>query len=309
MLLPDDPIYTIVGVSDAYAQATLTKRDAILGRSLSAVFPDNPDDGNATGVMNLRASLLRVLTTRAPDSMATQEYDTRRPPEQAARLRNAGSPVNSPVLNGDGSMRFIIHRVEDVTEFLRLKRSEEEQGRLVETERPRADKMAAELFPRSRELTEIKEVTDEKKRAAEALRSSAAEFKQVADSMPQLVWVSRTDGYHEWYNQRWYEYTGTTPEQAEGAGWNCFFHPDDQERAWATWRHSLPTGEPYEIEYRCKRYNGVHRWFPGRALPIRDESGHIVRWFGTCTQMKSRRSVSASGYIVTNGLSESQITA
>ena len=71
-----------------------------------------------------------------------------------------------------------------------------------------------------------------RKQAEEALRQSEAEIRQVADSMPQLVWVTRPDGYHEWYNSRWYEYTGTTPTESAGEGWNNFFHPDDQERAW-----------------------------------------------------------------------------
>ena len=290
VLLPDDPTYTIIGVTDAYAEATFTHRHDILGRPVFEVFPDNPDDETATGVRNLHASLLRVQEMRAPDAMAVQKYDVRRPAEQGGGFEERyWSAVNSPVLRPDGSIQWIIHRVEDVTEFLRLKRMEAEQGELAEAERIRADKMEAELFLRSHELLEMKQLTAERKRAEDALRQSEAEFRQVADSMPQLVWVTRPDGYHEWYNRRWYEYTGTTPEQAMGEGWNDFFHPDDQDRAWATWRHSLETGEPYEIEYRCKRHDGVHRWFLGRALPIRDESGAILRWFGTCTDIDQQK--------------------
>ena len=124
-------------------------------------------------------------------------------------------------------------------------------------------------------------------------RATKDEIRQVADSMPQLVWVTRPDGYHEWYNRRWYEYTGTTPTQSAGEGWNNFFHPDDQEHAWARWRHSLATGENYEVEYRCRRHDGVYRWFLGRALPIRDESGQIVRWFGTCTDIEEQKKAEA----------------
>ena len=110
--------------------------------------------------------------------------------------------------------------------------------------------------------------------------------------MPQLVWVTRPDGYHEWYNRRWYEYTGTTPTESAGEGWNNFFHPDDQERAWEVAAQSR-TGEKYEIEYRCRRHDGVYRWFLGRALPIRDESGQIVRWFGTCTDIEDQKQAEA----------------
>ena len=105
--------------------------------------------------------------------------------------------------------------------------------------------------------------------------------------------MTRPDGYHEWYNSRWYEYTGTTPTESAGAGWNNLFHPDDQDRAWELWRHSLETGEEYEIEYRCRRHDGVYRWFLGRALPIRDESNRIVRWFGTCTDIEDQKQAEA----------------
>ena len=127
-----------------------------------------------------------------------------------------------------------------------------------------------------------------RKRAEEAARASEAEFRQVADSMPQLVWVTRPDGYHDWYNRQWYEYTDTTPKLAVGEGWNDFFHPDDQELAWSRWRRSLKTGESYEIEYRCKRHDGPYRWFLGWALAIRDDSG-ILRWFGTCTDIEDQK--------------------
>jgi PAS domain S-box-containing protein len=103
--------------------------------------------------------------------------------------------------------------------------------------------------------------------------------------MPQLIWVTRADGYHYYYNKQWYDYTGLTYEETEGDGWNYVFHPDDRERAWNQWRHSLATGEPYEIEYRCRRYDGAYRWVLGRALPLRDESGTILKWFGTCTDI------------------------
>jgi PAS domain S-box-containing protein len=290
VLLPNDPIYTITGVSDAYTQAMLTRREEILGRGLFEVFPDNPDDENATGVPNVRASLLRVLETRAPDTMAIQKHDIRRPAEQGGGFEERyWSSVNSPLLNADGSVRLLIHRAEDVTELVRLKRIEAEHGQLAKAERIRADKMEAEVFLRRRELAEIKQLTKNNERVVEALRSSAAEFRQVADSMPQLVWVTRPDGYHEWYNRRWYEYTGTTAEQAEGAGWSDFFHPDDQELAWAKWKRSMETGESYEVEYRCKRHDGVYRWFLGRALPIRDGAGQIVRWFGTCTDIEDQK--------------------
>lgn len=115
------PDFTIVGVSDAYLEATMTKREEILGRDIFDVFPDNPDDPNATGVCNLNASLKRVLDSRAADVMAMQKYDIRRPEEQGGGFEERyWSPANSPVLRPDGEIQYIIHRVEDVTELMRL---------------------------------------------------------------------------------------------------------------------------------------------------------------------------------------------
>ena len=125
-----------------------------------------------------------------------------------------------------------------------------------------------------------------RRRTEEALRESEASFRQLADAMPQMVWVTRPDGYHEYYNRRWYEFTGVPEGSTDGDGWNGMFHPDDQERAWARWRHCLATGEPYEIEYRLRHRSGDYRWTLGRALPIRNSQGEIERWFGTCTDIE-----------------------
>ena len=112
-----DPDLKIVAVNDAYCQATMTNRKTILGRDIFDVFPDNPDDLAATGVSNLRASLERVLQFRRPDKMALQKYDIPRPASEGGGFEERyWSPLNSPVLDGRGKVTWIIHRVEDVTE-------------------------------------------------------------------------------------------------------------------------------------------------------------------------------------------------
>jgi two-component system, cell cycle sensor histidine kinase and response regulator CckA len=129
-----------------------------------------------------------------------------------------------------------------------------------------------------------RDVTD-RKRAEAAVRASEDRYRRLADAMPQIVWATRPDGHHEFYNRQWYDYTGLTFGESDGEAWNRFFHPDDQPLAWERWKHSLATGETYEIEYRCRRHDGEYRWFLGRALPQRDEQGQIIRWFGTCTDI------------------------
>jgi PAS domain S-box-containing protein len=100
-----------------------------------------------------------------------------------------------------------------------------------------------------------------------------------------MVWSTRPDGFHDFYNQRWYDFTGVPRDSTDGEEWSGTFHPDDQERAWSLWRDSLRTGEPYHIEYRLRHRSGEYRWVLGRAQAVRDRSGAIERWFGTCTDI------------------------
>ncbi|MBA1159120.1 sensor histidine kinase [Microvirga mediterraneensis] len=107
----------------------------------------------------------------------------------------------------------------------------------------------------------------------------------ILNTMPQMVWSTRPDGFHDYYNDRWYEFTGMPHGSTDGERWSGMFHPDDQPRARARWHRSRTTGEPYEIEYRLRRHDGAYRWTLGRALPIRSSDGTIERWFGTCTDI------------------------
>lgn len=146
------------------------------------------------------------------------------------------------------------------------------------------------------------DITDQR-RAAEALAKSELEFRTLADTMPQMVWATQADGYHDYYNARWYEFTGVPVGSTDGEGWNGMFHPDDQERAWSLWRHSLTTGEPYQVEYRLRHHSGEYRWTLGRALPIRDASGQILRWIGTCTDIHDSRRAAEERELVAQELS------
>lgn len=129
----------------------------------------------------------------------------------------------------------------------------------------------------------------ELRKSVQAQKESEAKFRTIANAMPQMVWSTLPDGYHDYYNDRWYEFTGVPYGSTDGEGWNDMFHPDDREHAWEVWRHSLATGEQYEIEYRLKNHSGGYRWTLGRALPIRDDKGKIVRWMGTCTDIHEQK--------------------
>jgi PAS domain S-box-containing protein len=149
------PELRIVAASDAYLQATMTRREEILGRDLFDVFPDNPEDAEASGVRNLRASLQRVLATGKPDAMAVQKYDIRRPEEEGGGFAERyWSPENSPVFTAGFEIACIIHRVEDVTDFVRLKQRDIEQRRRTEALQSQAERMEAEIFLRAQQLQE-----------------------------------------------------------------------------------------------------------------------------------------------------------
>jgi len=224
------PALTIVAVSDAYLKATMTKREEILGRGLFEVFPDNPDDPAATGVRNLRVSLDRVLTHRVPDTMAVQKYDIRRPESEGGGFEERyRSPVNSPVLGADGKIAYIIHRVEDVTEFIRLKQEESEQRRITERLQTRAAEMEAEIFRRTQQVQiterlrtraaemeaeifrraqQIQEVNnqlqkelDARKQAEQALRESEERFRAVAESATDAIVAADKSGHITYFNQ------------------------------------------------------------------------------------------------------------
>lgn len=103
----------------------------------------------------------------------------------------------------------------------------------------------------------------------------------IIDSLPQMVRIAGPDGHHEYRNRRYHEFIGATQGRVEGEAWKKVVHPEDRDQAWARWRHSLQTGEPYETEYRLRHHSGEYRWVLARAIPDYDSQGRISRWFGT----------------------------
>ncbi|MBB5694581.1 sensor histidine kinase [Muricoccus pecuniae] len=143
----------------------------------------------------------------------------------------------------------------------------------------------------------------EQKDTEAALRESEARFRAIADTMPQAVWSTLPDGYHDYFNRRWYEITGTQAGETEGGAWAEIVHSDDRAVTWERWRHSLATGELYEVEYRLRMADGSWRWFLGRALPVRNSRGRITRWFGTCTDIHDIRRAAEEREVLSHELS------
>jgi PAS domain S-box-containing protein len=408
------PQLTILAANAAYLQIAGRTRASIIGLNIFEAFPANPDDPQGDGVASLSNSLQQALATGRPDKIAAIRYDIAPDANGKQFLPRYWKTTNTPLLAADGSVRCIIHTVEEitsafvtggreprdvlanVTDLIRELKAPEDIGQQaaailgaalgasrvgygaidvardtlhvvrdwcaagVDTlagETPlhhysdfiddlklgklivignvdddaRTASAATALRARSaaafvnvpivergvlvavlfvngasprdwtvEELLLIKEVAarihtaGERLRVAAALRESEAKFRTIADAMPQMVWSTLPDGYHDYYNEQWYRFTGVPPNSTDGDGWNDIFHPDDQDRAWLAWRASLATGNTYEIEYRLRHHGGGYRWVLGRALPVRNEDGAIIRWMGTCTDIENQKQAEAT---------------
>lgn len=131
----------------------------------------------------------------------------------------------------------------------------------------------------------FKDITEYTKQIAAQIEANERQFELIANFMPVMVWTTTPDGLHDWFSQRWYDYTGLTEDESLGEGWRLPFHHDDMTVTKERWFHSLKTGDEYNTEYRCQRYDGEWRWMLGRALPFFDDDGRIIKWFGTCTDI------------------------
>jgi PAS domain S-box-containing protein len=128
----------------------------------------------------------------------------------------------------------------------------------------------------------------EKRRAQDRLRDSAGRFLTLANAIPQLCWMANADGWISWYNRRWYEYTGTTPDQMEGWGWQSVHDPEALPEVMERWQVSIDTGEPFDMVFPLRGADGVFRPFLTRVMPVRGRDGKVARWFGTNTDISER---------------------
>ena len=134
----------------------------------------------------------------------------------------------------------------------------------------------------------MRDITD-RRRTEAALRDSEEQFRTLAESVPQLVWMADATGWIFWYNRRWYEYTGTTAKDMEGWGWQSVHDPNELPKVMERWTASVQSGAPFEMVFPLRGGDGVFRPFLTRIIPIRDRSGAIVRWFGTNTDITDQR--------------------
>jgi PAS domain S-box-containing protein len=303
VLLPDDPLFTIVAVSNSYLSATMTRRDRIIGRGIFDVFPDNPEEQAPTGVRNLHASLRSALRTRKPDAMALQRYDVRTSEEPGGKFEERyWSPLNTPVFGEDGSVKFIIHRVEDLTEFVRLRDRGAQQEVLTRDLSLRLDMIEAELFLRAQQLQEAnrqlrtanEELADLRNRdsdiARSAIEKSERRYRTLVSATSAIVWTRSASGEFVDPQPSWEEFTGQGWKDCRGWGWLQAIHPDDRERIRNRWETVPKLGSLFETEGRIwKASRNSYCYFVGRGAPIMGSDGSIEEWIGTIVDVDDRR--------------------
>ena len=287
------PDFRIVAASDAYLDAIMKRREEILGRDLFEVFPDNPQDPGATGVNNLRGSLERVLRSGAPDTMAIQQYDIRRPTPRGAEWEvRFWIPVNSPVFGEEGEIHYLIHRVEDVTDFVLLTRQENERSRVTEELRTRAVQMEAEIFTRAQQLQEVNQQLRTINEELIAVTRAADSARKVAERQGRRltdVLESITDAFFA-VDERWRatyvngaleQMTGRKRHELLGSYWWDEF-PDAVDTPFAdACRRAMRKRVPVEvIDYFAPQ----DRWYDLRAFPTDD--GGLAVYFQNITERK-----------------------
>ena len=276
------PDFTIVAVSDAYLRATMTRREEILGRGIFDVFPDNPNDPAATGVLNLRSSLLRVLRDKVSDTMAVQKYDIRKPESEGGQFEERHwSPVNSPVLDAKGDILYIIHRVEDVTDFLRLRQKQVHHEELTEDFRARTEQMGSEIFLRAREVQE----------RTEALRLSEQRFRSLVESVKDYaIFILDPDGRISTWNPGAERIKGYQPEEIVGKHFSQFYTAEDREAGKPEAELTIAAEEGrFEEEGWRVRKNGSRFFAHVVISAIRDQSGKLAGFAKVTRDLTDRR--------------------
>ena len=270
------PDFSIVAVSDAYLRATMTNRDDILGKGVFEVLPDNPDDPGATGVRNLRASLRRVLTEKCPDTMAVQKYDIRRPESEGGGFEERyWSPVNAPVLAPDGEVSYIIHRVEDVTDFVRLKEQESQQIKQTEELRTRTEQMESEILLRVREL---QEANQKLKATNQELALSEERFRLlVAGVKDYAIFMLDPEGRVSTWNEGAQRIKGYTSEEIIGQQFSRFYTREDIESGKPDYELKIAASEgKSEDEGWRVRKDGSQFWANVVITAVRNRNGDLL---------------------------------
>ncbi|HWO56353.1 MAG TPA: PAS domain-containing protein [bacterium] len=290
------PELVIAAVSDAYARATMTCREEVVGRDLFDVFPDNPDDPATEGVRNLRASLERVIRSKVADSMPVQKYDIRKPEAAGGGFEERyWSPHNKPVLDADGTLIYIIHCVVDITEFVKLKNARAEQQQLTREARQQVEMMESQIFRRAQEVAEasrqLKEANAEYKRAEEEARAAKALAESILENIPNMVFVKDAKELRfVRFNRAGEALLGYSREQLIGKSDYDFFPPEEADFFTSQDRAVLEGGQLVDIpEEPIQTKDKQVRFLHTKKLPINGPDGKPAYLLGISEDITERK--------------------
>jgi PAS domain S-box-containing protein len=261
------PDLTIIAVNDAYNSATLTQREAIVGKKLFDVFPDNPEDHSADGVSNLRASLNFVLANKKAHTMAVQKYDIRR--HNGTFEERYWSPMNKPVLNKQGDIMYIIHRVEDVTGFVYLQKEYEANDKIADDLRQRAREMETEIYNRSKELQQMNEELERRvaERTEEVIRNEKR-FRNTLDKMMEGVQIIGFDWRYQYVNEAAAKQGQYSIHELLGYTMMEKYPGIEQTDMFRTLAQCMADRRARFIESELTNYNGNKSWFELSIQPV-----------------------------------------
>ncbi|HEY0096073.1 MAG TPA: PAS domain-containing protein, partial [Archangium sp.] len=272
VVLPDAD-FTIVAASDTYLRATLTTREVLYGRPIFEAFPDNPEDAHATGVGNVRASLLRALATKKPDPMPVQKYDIPRPEAEGGGFEERyWSPIHTPVLSPEGEVRYLLQQVDDVTEVVRLTQLGEE------------NRVALKALQQA-EATR------------RALRESEERLQRIVEASGIGTWEVHLSTQQVVADARYRELAGLPPDEPFTVEKSfCLILPEDSPRIVRAYAEALAgkDGGHYLVEYRTAyRPNGATRWVEARGQVRFGPDGKAVHFWGTVIDITARKAAEA----------------
>jgi PAS domain S-box-containing protein len=327
VLAPDSPVFTILAVSNSYLEATMTKREEITGRGLFDVFPDNPDDPNADGTSNLRLSLTRVIDRKAPDKMPPQKYDIPKPAEDGGGFETRyWDPMNTPILDGNRKLIAIIHRVEDVTEFITSRDAGVEQARvafnmlneklhLIRKNEARINHILDILLRYTMmdfaEKMDVSETGDEMdaialglntlgeelehhifqlRKSEEAMAQSNYFLNTILENIPNMVFVKDAkDLRFISFNKAGEELIGFTREQLIGKNDYDFFPKEQADQFTAKDREVLDEKGYLNIEEEPVETAQGARWLHTQKIAITDALGRPLYLMGISEDITSRK--------------------
>ncbi len=285
-LLPD---LTIVAVSDAYASATLTRREEITGRYLFDVFPDNPDDPNTDSVSRLSASLAYVLENKEAHTMPVQRYDIRKP--DGTFEERYWSPVNKPVLDTQNNLIYIIHRVEDVTDFVQLQKEHTEKKKIAEALRMQSLTLEVELYNRSQEISKLNEILEQRIRDRTVQLSSVTkdifDYKYVLDAAA-IISITDQSGIIQHVNDNFCRLSGYMKEELIGQDHSIISSGHHSKEFMRTIWDTIILGEIWKGEIKNKSKDGTYFWTDTIIIPFLNEQGLPLKYLAIRSDITQR---------------------